>query len=248
MPIRIGSNVTSAFVQRQLGKAQNKAAHAIQALSSGRRIVTAADDAAGFAISENLRGRISGLKRARQNAEQGISLIQVAEGGLNEQNNILIRIVQEFDRIARSTKFGSANLLQGSGQKFEFHVGADSSESNTIELTLDADSSGENLSISDLSIDDKDTARDILVDLDESVQTLAGIRAGFGALQSRFQFAINNLDLEKENVQAARSRIVDADIAEETSNLVQSQIQQEFGIAVLAQSNQLPEKALRLIL
>lgn len=274
MAIRIGTNSTSLYVQRKLGAAQERSTHAIQALSSGQRIVTAADDAAGFAIAENLRGKAVGLTRARQNAEHGISLIQVAEGGLSEQNNILIRMRElavqaasdgisdeergflnkeftllsdEFDRISKSTTFGSAKLLEGSGQSFEFHVGAEANRNNVIKLTLDADSSSDTLGVSGTSIADKDEAVGNLEVLDEAVQKLAGIRAGFGALQSRFQFAINNLDVQVENIHAARSRIVDADIAHETSELAQSQILQEFGIAVLAQANALPSKAVRLL-
>ncbi len=274
MPIRIGTNVTSLYVQRQLGRSQERSNHAMQALASGRRIVTAADDAAGFAIAENIKGKVVGLQRARQNAEHGISLIQVAEGGLSEQNNIIIRMRElavqaasdgisdeergfldkeykllgdEFDRIAKSTTFGSSKLLEGSGQQFEFHVGAENSADNTIKLTLDADSSGDNLNIRGTSIGDKDEALGNLETLDGAIQKLAGIRAGFGALQSRFQFAINNLDQQVENQQAARSRIVDADVAHETAELAQSQILQEFGIGVLAQANSLPSKAARLI-
>ncbi len=275
MPIRVGTNTASIYVQRKLGKAQERINHAMQALASGQRIVTASDDAAGFAIAENLKGRAVGLTRARQNAEHGISLIQVAEGGLSEQNNILIRLrelavqaasdgisdaergfldkeftllVDEFDRISKSTTFGSAKLLEGSGQSFEFHVGADSSKDSIIGLSLDADTSGDAMNIRGLSIADKDEASSILPDLDEGIQKLSGVRAGFGALQSRFQFAINNLDQQVENIQAARSRIVDADIAHETSELASAQILQEMGIAVLAQANSLPGKAARLIM
>ncbi|MDZ4660886.1 MAG: flagellin [Pseudomonadota bacterium] len=275
MPIRIGTNVASLYVQRKLGKTDERVNHAIQALASGQRIVTASDDAAGFAIAENLKGRVVGLTRARQNAEHGTSLIQVAEGGLSEQNNIMIRLrelavqaasdgisdaergfldqefqllTEESDRIAKSTTFGSAKLLEGSGQRFEFHVGADSDESNIIGLSLDADTSGDAMNLSGLSIADKDEASEILPDLDNGIQKLAGVRAGFGALQSRFQFAINNLDQQVENNQAARSRIIDADIAHETSELAQAQILQEMGVAVLAQANSLPQKALRLIM
>lgn len=274
MPLRIGTNVTSLYVQRKLGAAQERGSHAMQALASGQRIVTAADDAAGFAIAENLRGKAVGLGRARQNAEHGISLIQVAEGGLSEQNNILIRmrelavqaasdgisdeergfldkeftlLEEEFDRISKSTTFGSSKLLEGTGQSFEFHVGAESSSSNKIELKLDADSSASTMGVTGLSIGDKDEAVGNLETLDDAIQKLAGIRAGFGALQSRFQFAINNLDTQVENFQAARSRIVDADVAKETSELAQSQILQQFGTAVLAQANTASQSALRLI-
>lgn len=275
MPLRIGTNVTSIFAQRQLASAEARSSHAIKALSSGQRIVTAGDDAANFAISEELRGRLTGLQRAKMNAESAKSMIQVAEGGLNEQFNILVRLRElgvqaasdgvsdrertflneefiqlkdEFDRIAATTAFGSNRLLVGSGEKFDFLIGTNSGPENQISISLDADTTASTVGINKLSIDDQDDAADTLEDLDDAISKLAGVRASFGALQSRFQFAISNLEVQHENIAAARSRIADADIAYETAELVQNQILQEVGVAVLAQANATPRLASRLLI
>ncbi|MCM2281811.1 MAG: flagellin FliC [Bdellovibrionaceae bacterium] len=274
MSIRIGTNVASIFAQRQLGRAEKRTSHALQALSSGSRIVQAGDDAAGFAISENLRGQEKSLQQARNNAESAKGLIQVAEGGLNEQNNILIRLrelslqsasdtvgdeereflnvefqqlKEEFERIAQTTTYGDKKLLVGEEQEYEFHLGTQNGEFDIIKYTLDADTTASTLQIDSLSIDERDAAREVLVDIDDALKTVAGTRAGFGAIQSRLEIAGNNLELQYENVAAARSRISDADMAYEVSELTQGQVQKDFGIAVLAQANQDPVRALRLL-
>jgi flagellin len=274
MPLRINTNVAAIAAQRHLDKSDRRMEHALKALSSGNRIVQAGDDAAGLAISETLRAQLAGLKQARFNSENAVSLIQVAEGGLNEQNNILIRmrelgiqaasdnvsdvergyldqefreLVQEFDRIAKTTTFGNKKLLEGSGGKFEFQVGANSGPENVIEYKLDADSTGGAIGISGLSIDDQDGARSTLDDIDEGLQKLAAIRANFGAIQSRLQMTTSNLDIQYENVSASKSRLADADIAYETSELTAAQVTQGAGIAALSQANTLPARANQLI-
>lgn len=274
MSIRIGTNVASIHAQRQLGRAERRTGHAMQALASGSRIVQAGDDAAGFAISENLRGQEKSLQQARNNAEGAKGLIQVAEGGLNEQNNILIRLrelsmqsasdtvgdeereflevefrqlLDEFDRIARTTTYGNKKLLVGEAEEFEFHLGTLAGEEDIIKYTLDADTTSTNLQIDNLSIVDRDDAREVLVDIDEALSRVAATRANFGAIQSRLEIAGNNLELQYENVAAARSRIRDADMAYEVSELTQGQVQKEFGLSVLAQANADPARALKLL-
>lgn len=274
MAIRIGTNVSSIYAQRQLNRAEQRTGHAMQALASGSRIVQAGDDAAGFAISENLRGQERSLQQARNNAEGAKGLIQVAEGGLNEQNNILIRLrelsmqsasdtvgddereflevefvqlVEEFDRIARTTTYGNKKLLIGETEEFEFHLGTMNGEEDIIKYTLDADTTSSNLQIDDLSISERDDARDVLTDIDDALKIVAATRANFGAIQSRLEIAGNNLEIQYENVAAARSRIRDADMAYEVSEMMQGQVQKEFGIAVLAQANADPARALRLL-
>jgi len=274
MPIRIGTNVSSIYAQRQLNRAEKRAGHAMQALASGSRIVQAGDDAAGFAISENLRGQEKSLRQARNNAESARGLIQVAEGGLNEQSNILIRLrelsmqsasdtvgdeerefldaefrqlLDEFDRIARTTTYGDKKLLMGETEEFEFHLGALNGDDDVVRYTLDADTTSSNLRIDDLSIEDRDDAREALTDIDDAFTRIAATRANFGAIQSRLEIAGNNLELQHENVAAARSRIRDADMAYEVSELAQGQVQKEFGIAVLAQANADPARALKLL-
>jgi flagellin len=274
MPLRISTNVASIAAQRQLDMSQRRTEHSLKALSSGSRIVNAGDDAAGLAISENLRGQLSGIRQARANAENAVSLIQVAEGGLNEQNNILIRLRElgiqaasdtvsdrereylneefsslneELDRIAVTTKFGNKQLLQGSGEVFEFQVGPGSGPENVVTYTLDSDSSASTLGTAGLSISDQDDARDSLENIDQALDKVSAIRANFGAFQSRFQAAGSNLDIQYENVAAARSRIYDVDVAHESAELSAAAVTQDAGIAVLAQANQLPQRAARLI-
>jgi flagellin len=274
MSFRIGSNIPSLTAQRFLAKAETRNAHALQALASGSRIVHAGDDAAGFAISEVLRGQGRSLRQAKQNAEGAVSLIQVAEGGLNEQNNILIRLRElgmqaasdtvgdeerdflnrefeqltaEFDRIANTTQYGKKKLLTGTGEEFDFHLGVTSEPVDVVSFKMDADTTASNLGIDGMSIEDQDSARDVLSEIDDAIMKVAGVRSSFGAIQSRLQIASGNVDLQYENVEAARSRIADADIAYETSEMVQSGITKDFGIAVLAQANQDAGKALKLL-
>jgi flagellin len=275
MGLRISTNNASIAAQRVLRSSEDRTSHAMQALSTGSRIVTAGDDAAGFAISENLRGQATSLKQAHQNADNAVGLIQVAEGGLNEQNNILIRLRelsvqaasdtvgdnereyldtefqqlgQEFDRIARTTSYGSKQLLVGSDDDYEFHVGAGHTSDDIIKYKLDTDTRSDAAGISGLGVTSKSDARDAISNLDDALQKVAKARAGFGAIQNRLQIAGNNLDVQFENVTAARSRISDADVAHETSELAQGRIQEEFGVSVLAQANQAPERALKLLL
>lgn len=274
MALRINTNVASIAAQRHLIKSEERMEHALKALSSGDRIVNAGDDAAGLAISENLKGQLHGLKQARQNSENAVSLIQVAEGGLNEQNNILIRLrelgiqaasdnvsddersylnqeftslVSEFDRIAKTTTFGTKKLLEGTGEKFDFQVGPNAGAENVISYSLDADSTASTLAIESLNVEKKDGARESLQDIDNALKKLSEIRASFGAIQSRFRTTTSNLDIQYENVAAARSRISDTDIASETAELVSSQVIQQAGMAVLAQANALPGRSTSLI-
>lgn len=247
----------------------------LQRLASGQRIVRPGDDAAGFAVSESLRGEEAGLMQARRNTDNAIGLIQVAEGGLSEQNNIVVRLreiatqaasdtvgenerefldtefqalVSEADRIAESTRFGNRKLLVGSGENFDFYVGTTGDpSSDIINYTLEANTTADSLGIAGLGVSDKSDARSSLRDLDEGLAKLAEVRAGFGAIQGRLEIAGNNLDVQRENVAAARSRIADTDVAEESSNLAKNRVLQDFGVAVLAQANQDPARALKLL-
>ena len=274
MGLRIGTNVASLAAQRNLSRSEAMTVHASRALSSGSRIVSPGDDAAGFAISENLRGQAASLQQAKHNTDNAKGLIQVAEGGLNEQNNILIRLrelavqaasdtvgdqerdfidtefqnlIAEFDRIAQTTRYGQKQLLAGTNEQFEFHLGSGNTEHDVIKYSLDADTRASSLELRGLRVNDKSDARDSLKDIDIGLGKIAQARAGFGAMQSRLEIAGNNLDLQRENILAARSRIADTDVALEVSNLVQGQVLQEFGTMVLAQANQNPARALKLL-
>jgi flagellin len=273
--LRIGTNVAAIAANRSLSRTSDEMEKSLGRLASGQRIVRPGDDAAGFAISEQLRGEEKGLMQARRNADNAIGLIQVAEGGLSEQNNIVVRLreiatqaasdtvsdtereyldtefqslVSEADRIAESTRFGQKKLLVGSDESFDFYVGTSGDPaSDVINYKLSANTKASSLGISGLGVSDKSDARSSLGDLDESLMKLAEARAGFGAIQGRLEIAGNNLDVQRENVASARSRIADVDVAEESSNLAKSQVLQELGVAVLAQANQNPARALKLL-
>lgn len=275
MGLRINTNVASIGAQRVLGKQQGRMEHAQQALASGTRIVKAADDAAGLAISENIRGQLGGIKMARNNAFNAQSLIQVSEGGLNEISNILIRLRElgvqaasdtvsdtersflnaeatqltaESDRIAKSTRFGNKTLLDGNGEEFEYHVGPFADEAqNTIKYKIKADATNSNLGIDGVDISDKSGARSTLEAVDSALVKLGQMRADFGAVQSRLQTTTSNLDIQFENLSAAKSRISDADVAYESSEMVSSQILQSASVSVLSQANQNGASALKLI-
>ena len=275
MGLRINTNIASVSAQRVLSKQQARLEHAQQALASGSRIVKAADDAAGLAVSENIRGQLAGIKAARNNAFNAQSLIQVSEGGLNEISNILIRLrelgvqaasdtvsdverafldqeaqqlVAESERIARSTRFGNKALLDGNGEEFEYHVGPFANEDeNVIRYQIEADATTGTLGIDGVSIADKADARGTLEAVDEALVKIGKMRADFGAVQSRLQMTTSNLDIQNENLTAAKSRIADADIAYETSEMTSAQILQSASVGVLAQANQNGASALRLI-
>jgi flagellin len=275
MGLRINTNIAAVSAQRVLGKQQARLEHAQQALASGSRIVKAADDAAGLAVSENIRGQLAGIKAARNNAFNAQSLIQVSEGGLNEISNILIRLrelgvqaasdtvsdverefldqeaqqlVSEADRIAKSTRFGNQALLDGNGEEFEYHVGPFANEDeNVIRYQISADATTGNLGIDGVGLSDKSDARGTLEAVDEALVKIGKMRADFGAVQSRLQMTTSNLDIQNENLAAAKSRISDADIAAETSEMTSAQILQSASVGVLAQANQNGAAALKLI-
>jgi flagellin len=274
MGLRITTNVAAINAQRQLSTQQNRSQHALAALSSGSRIVNAADDAAGLAISENIKGQTRGIAMARQNAFNAISLVQVSEGGLNEINNILIRLrelgvqaasdnigdterqflnteatqlLEESNRIAKTVRFGNKKLLDGSGDELQFHVGAFGDEDNIIRYKLTADATNKALGISGLSIDDKKGARQTLQQVDDALIVLGKMRADFGAVQSRLTTTVSNLDIQYENLSAANSRLRDADVARESAELASANVLQQAAISVMAQANQQPMQAIRLL-
>lgn len=274
MSFRIGSAVVPIMAARHLNNANEQLQKSLGAIASGSRIVRAGDDAAGFAISEQLRGQLAGTKQAKFNAESATGMVQTAEGGLSEQNNILVRLrelavyaasdtvgeeergfldeefqqlSQEFDRIAKSTRYGAKELLTGSGEEFEFQVGAFRGDENVIKYRLDANTTGTDVGIDGLEIADQDSASNALEDIDNAMTKVASARAGFGAIQSRLEHATNALAVQAENIDAARGHIVDADIAEEVTKLTQAQILQQAGTSVIAQANISAMKTLQLL-
>ena len=274
MGLRVNTNVASINAQRHLTKQQKRAEHALAALASGERIVHASDDAAGLSISENIRSQVRGLRMARQNSFNAVSMIQVAEGGLNEINNIMVRLrelgvqaasdnisdtergfldqeaqqlLDEANRIALTTRFGNQALLDGSGGNFEFHVGAFGTENDRIAYELTADATSGALGYDGISLADKGGARDTLSTVDEAILQIGALRADFGAVQSRLETTTRNLDIQVENMEAAKSRIKDADIAHETSELASAQILQQAAVSTLSQANSFQQSALRLL-
>jgi flagellin len=274
MGLRIQTNLPSISAQKVLGAQSQRMDQATQKLASGSRIVQAADDAAGLSISEFLRGQIRGVAMARSNAFNAISAIQISEGGLNEITNIAIRLrelgiqaasdnigdrersfiqeeaqqlVEEADRIAKTTQFGSQKLLDGSGGAMTFHVGAFAGEENTISYSLDANATADELGLSSVSMESRDRARRSLERVDTALEVIGKLRANFGAVQSRLNATVSNLDIQYENLSAANSRIRDVDVAKESSEIASAQVLQQAAVSVLAQANTFPSMALKLM-
>jgi flagellin len=277
MGLRINTNISSINALRSLSKVTQDQDKAVERLSSGNRINSAADDAAGLAISEKLKAEIRGTLQAKRNAEDGISMIQVAEGGMDEISNILVRLRElsiqsasdtlgekernfadlefqelskEIDRIAQSTSFNGLNLLDGSVDgSLDFQIGNRNNEFNDrISFNPEqATVTGDNLGINSLSVAEKSSAQDNLQVIDDAIETISGNRANLGALQSRLESTINNLEVFRESSEAAKSRVRDADIATESANLARANILSAANTSILAQANSSPATALKLV-
>jgi len=272
MALYVNTNISSLNAQRQLMTSGNGLDQAFERLSSGFRINSAADDAAGLQISSRMTSQIEGLNPAGRNANDGISLAQTAEGALQEVTNALQRIRQlaiqsqngingpedrqalqkevsalksEITRIATDTTFANQELLTG-GFSADFLVGANAGQIITLALPGTAfDVSG--LGVSGLDVGTTGGASVAIGNIDAALRIVNESRAELGALQNRFQSTIRNLSNISENVTAARSRIQDADYAAETANLTKFQITQQASTAILAQANQRPQAALQLL-
>lgn len=276
MSLRIATNVPSITAQRSLEGNQKIMDKSMGQLASGSRITKAADDAAGLSISEGMKGQIRSFKQALRNTNDGVSLLQVAEGGLGEISNIFTRmrelgiqaasdtigdnergfinqeltqLMQEVDRIAVSTKFGSKSLLDGNGDTFDFQVGIEGSgESDVISFySGESNATSSNLGVSGIDFTSKDGAKDALAVLDEAQNKVNGFRANIGALQNRLSSTSENLGTQVENLSVANSRIRDTDVAESTAEMTKSNILLNASTAVLAQANEAPKQALRLL-
>ncbi len=276
MAIRISTNIQSINAQNSLDKTQRAMTTSMAQLSSGSRITKAADDAAGLALSESLKGQISGYTVAQRNALDGQSMIQVAEGGINEVSNILVRLRElavqsasdsvgnrergfldkevkqlklEVDRIAESTRFGTTNLLNGTGEVFDYQVDIGNDDFKD-RISFDAskiDIRMSQLDLEDLDFSEKEGARDALVKLEEAQYIVNGQRSELGALQNRLISTQENLGNAIENISAANSRIRDTDVASATSDLMKNRVLQSASQAVLIQANNDPSVALNLI-
>lgn len=276
MGYRINTNVVSLAAQRSLQGSSAMQAKNLEKMASGSRIVRSADDAAGLAISEKLQSQIRSTNQAERNANDGISLVQTAEGGLNEVSNILTRLrelsiqaasdtvgekersftdleyqnlKQEIQRISQVTEFNGKKLLDGTGDSYDFQIGINN---NDFEDRIAYDANVTNstlgeLGIEDISVGTKEGAQTALQAIDNAVQNVAGHRAQLGAIQNRLTSTISNLQVTNENLSAANSRVRDVDYAAATADATKNGILQQAGTSVLAQANMKSQSALKLI-
>jgi flagellin len=276
MGLRIATNVTSLNAQRQMAITRMNLDRSLEKLASGSRINHAGDDAAGLAISENIRAQLRGIRQAKRNAQDGLSLMQVSEGGLNEISNMLIRLrelsvqsasdtigdserqftdrefqslKQEIDRIANMTSFSGTPLLNGKVGILEIQVGT---HNNPIldRVTYNgerADATLDALKLGGESLATKQGSQLSLTVIDDALVRVNSIRADLGAMQNRLQSTINNLAVTDENLATANSRIRDTDMAEEVSEMTKQNILMQAGISVLSQANSTNSHALKLL-
>ena len=269
--MRINHNIAALNTHRQLTSNNAAASKSIEKLSSGLRINRAGDDAAGLAISEKMRAQVRGLDMASKNAQDGISLIQTAEGALNETHSILQRmrelsvqgandtntagdrtaiqdefdaLVNEIDRISTTTEFNTQKLLSGGITNTVFQIGANSGQTITIAIS---DMGANNLGVDALTIDNNTNANAAIVAIDAALSSVSTQRSKLGAIQNRLEHTINNLGTASENLTGAESRIRDVDMAKEMMEFTKNNILTQASQAMLAQANQQPQGVLQLL-
>ncbi|MDH2431314.1 flagellin [Pokkaliibacter sp. MBI-7] len=276
MALYVNTNVSSLNAQRQLNNSTNALATSYERLSSGYRINSAKDDAAGLQISDRMTSQINGLNQAIRNANDGISVAQTAEGALDEATTALQRIrtlavqsqnginsssdraalqkevtalLTEVSRIAVTTQFGGTNILTG-GYSAKFLVGANAGQTISVNISTPDGLNGfsaTGLGISGVDVSTADGASTALATIDAAISAIGGQRADLGAIQNRFDSTIRNLTNIVENVSDARSQIKDTDFASETASLTQNQIVQQASSSILSQANSIPQIALSLL-
>ena len=275
MAMTINTNLQSLNAQRNLGTSQSSLSTSMQRLSSGVRVNSAKDDAAGLAIAERMNAQVRGMNVAVRNANDGISLSQTAEGAIGKVGDAVQRMRElavqskngtntaadrtnlqeefqqlndEVKRLVDGASFNDQKLLDGTVAKFSFQVGAGNAAEDTIDVTS-SDLSALVTAVGALKIDGADATASTaaITALDTAVTTIATARSNYGAVQNRFDSVIANLQTSAENLTASRSRIMDADFASETANLSRAQILQQAGTAMVAQANQLPQGVLSLL-
>ncbi|AGH96414.1 flagellin [Pseudobdellovibrio exovorus] len=276
MGLRIATNVQAINAQKNLYGLSNDISTTMARLSSGYRINRSSDDAAGLAISESLKAQIRGFKQANRNANDGISLVQIAEGGLNEVSNMLVRLrelsiqaasdtigdreralvdveyqqlKEEIERIANTTQFNGTPLLNGMGGTLDFQIGVQNDALND-RISFDAGQNSatlQNLMIQDISVLTKEQAQQSLSFLDEALSNVGASRANLGALQNRLVATSQGLATAEENFAAANSRIRDTDIAAESTALAKNNILMNAATSVLSQANTQQQLALKLL-
>ena len=276
MGFRINTNVSSLSAQRTLSKAARSSENTLSQLSSGSRITKASDDAAGLAISEKLKARIKSTDQANRNANDGISMVQTAEGGLDEISSMLTRLRElsvqsasdtvgdtergftdmeyqnlksEIERISQVTEFNGTKLLSGESNKLDFQIGVNN-DSFQDRISLDTEKTNAGvaaLGVDSLSVSSKEGAQNALGTIDNAIENVSGQRATLGAIQNRLVSTSNNLQINSENLSAANSRIRDVDYAKASAENAKNNILAQAGTAVLGQANQQGQGALRLI-
>lgn len=272
--ISVRTNVTSLAAQANLASSNAKLADSLGRLSSGLRVRSAADDAAGLAISEEFKANIRSLQQAKRNANDGVSLSQVADGALKEVHGLLnrmrelatqarngtynatqrgflndefVQLRSEIDRIVATTEFNGINLIDGSqAGGIEFQVGIGTSGDNRLTMSL-ATSNASALGIAASTVSTTGAADTAIAAIDTAIERISTRRAGLGAMQNRLSTTMSNLETYAANLSAANSRIVDVDVAAETAELTKSQILVQAGVSMLAQANQGPSIALSLL-
>ncbi|WP_413290317.1 flagellin [Bdellovibrio sp. HCB337] len=276
MGMRVTTNISALNAQRNLVGSQRAINGSMAQLASGSRINKAADDAAGLAISENLKAQIRSATQAQRNANDGISMVQTAEGGLNEIGNIIVRLRElgiqaasdtvgntergfvdkevqqlksEIQRIASVTTWGTTKLLDGSSPEFDFQVGLfNNAEEDRITFRASENiATLDALGLGALDYTSKEGAQEALQMLDTAQTSVNGTRANLGALQNRLTSTVDNLGVAQENMSAANSRIRDTDVAQASSEMTRNNILLQAGTSTLAQANQVNQLALKLI-
>ncbi|UYZ34263.1 flagellin [Clostridium beijerinckii] len=273
----INHNLNAMNAHRNMGINTENAAKAMEKLSSGLRINRAGDDAAGLSISEKMRAQIRGLDQASRNAQDGISLIQTAEGALNETQSILQRmreltvqaandtnvtvdrtaiqseltsLTSEVDRIAKTTQFNEKNLLNGDLKTngAKLQIGANSDANLTLEIKIGKmDSTSLTITSSSVSVDSNAHATASITNINNAIKEVSTQRSKLGAYQNRLEHTIANLDNASENLQAAESRVRDVDMAKEMMNYSKNNILQQAAQSMLSQANQAPQGVLNLL-
>jgi len=276
MGMRINTNTQAIAAQRNLTRTTTDQKSSLEKLSSGSRINRAADDAAGLAISEKMRAALRSLRQDQRNTNDGIGMIQTAEGAMNEMSNVLVRLRelsvqassdtisdvervfidkevnvlrQEMDRVANVTEFNGIKLLNGDGEALHIQIGMNNDATND-RVYYDrskTEITSAKLGLEGITVADRESAQSNLGKLDGAIRQLSESRAELGALQNRLQSSFSNLQVYEENLAGARSRISDVDVAQESAELTKQHILSQAGISVLSQANQNPQMALKLM-
>ena len=269
--MRINQNIMANNAYRNLSTTNMSLGKSLEKLSSGFRINRAADDAAGLVISQNLRAQTSGLRQATRNAQDGISVVQTAEGALNEVHTILNRmrdlsvqaantgsndvaartaaqseitaLTAEVTRISTSTSFGGTKLLDGTYTAKQFQIGANATDILTVTIA----DMGSTVIAPTVDVTTETGSAAAIASYDAAIAAVSTARGGLGAVQNRFESMINNLQVTTENLVASESRIRDTDMAAEMTNFTKNQILSQAGTAMLAQANQVPQSILSLL-